>query len=312
MLRVGSDVFVQQKRGVKTMKRKFCVAVVCMCLSIGAAAYAAVGDIADTLYNTDIITYLDGKQIKGYSLDGRMMICLEDLRNYGYAVEYDDSIRTLFVTKDGDISEDFNPYFERGTIGGIAGYTYETDIVAYVNGVYVDTENIGGRLVAVAEDLANVAEEDNPNKEFGTSKYFMSHSYDDATRTLNVYSLSGSGLNANQMLDNLNNMKTPYGQEFYAARVQKAYPIYDGGYLVYVNQSSSHGYNSSLYMLKNSGEYINLNNVLRQYKLVTERGKLNIADEENGLSVSKDGTSVSFLDNDNNKHCLDLKSLVIY
>lgn len=147
------------------MKRKFCVAVVCMCLSIGATAYAAVGDIADTLYNTDIITYLDGKQIKGYSLDGRMMICLEDLRNYGYAVEYDDSIRTLFVTKDGDISEDFNPYFERGTIGGIAGYTYETDIVAYVNGVYVDTENIGGRLVAVAEDLANVAEEDNPNKE---------------------------------------------------------------------------------------------------------------------------------------------------
>ena len=63
-------------------------------------------------------------------------------------------------------------------------------------------------------------------------------------------------------------------------------------------------------MLKNSGEYINLNNVLRQYKLVTEWGKLNIADEENGLSVSKDGTS--FLDNDNNKHCLDLKSLVIY
>ena len=102
------------------MKRKFCVAVVCMCLSIGATAYAAVGDIADTLYNTDIITYLDGKQIKGYSLDGRMMICLEDLRNYGYAVEYDDSIRTLFVTKDGDISEDFNPYFERCTIGGIA------------------------------------------------------------------------------------------------------------------------------------------------------------------------------------------------
>ena len=140
----------------------------------------------------------------------------------------------------------------------------------------------------------------------------MIHSYDDATRTLNVYSLSGSGLNANQMLDNLNNMKTPYGQGFYAARVQKAYPIYDGGYLVYVNQSSSHGYNSSLYMLKNGGEYININNVLRQYKLVTEWGKLNIADEENGLSVSKDGTSVSFLDNDNNKHCLDLKSLVIY
>ena len=294
------------------MKTKiFIIIISCFCIW-NLAVYANNGDISSTLYNTDIITYFDGKQIEGYSLDGRMMICLEDLKNYGYTVEYDDSIRTLFVNKDGEVADDFSPYFERGTIGGIAGYTYETDIVAYVNGVYVDTENIGGRLVAVAEDLANVAEEDNPNKEFGTSKYFMSHSYDDATRTLNVYSLSGSGLNANQMLDNLNNMKTPYGQGFYAARVQKAYPIYDGGYLVYVNQSSSHGYNSSLYMLKNGGEYININNVLRQYKLVTEWGKLNNADEENGLSVSKDGTSVSFLDNDNNKHCLDLKSLVIY
>lgn len=88
------------------MKRKFCVAVVCMMfVNRCRRAYAGcLGAIADTLYNTDIITYLDGKQIKGYSLDGRMMICLEDLRNYGYAVEYDDSIRTLFVTKDGDIS----------------------------------------------------------------------------------------------------------------------------------------------------------------------------------------------------------------
>ena len=39
------------------------------------------------------------------------------------------------------------------------------------------------------------------------------------------------------MLNNLNNMKTPLGQEFYAALVKKVYPIYDMGYLVYVNQT---------------------------------------------------------------------------
>ena len=68
------------------MKRKFCAAILCMCLSTSAAAYAAVGDISNTLYNTDIITYLDGKQIKGYLLDGRLMICLEDLREYCYTI----------------------------------------------------------------------------------------------------------------------------------------------------------------------------------------------------------------------------------
>ena len=148
---------------------------------------------------------------------------------------YDDSIRTLFVNKDGEVADDFSPYFERGTAGGIAGYTYETDIKAYVNGVFVNTENIGGRLVAVAEELADVTETDNPNKVIGMSKYFMNYNYDDVERILNIYSTTDSFLNAEQMLNNLNNMKTPLGQEFYAALVKKVYPIYDMGYLVYVN-----------------------------------------------------------------------------
>ena len=251
-----------------------------------------------------------------------MMICLEDLKNYGYTVEYDDSIRTLFVNKDGEVADDFSPYFERGTAGGIAGYTYETDIKAYVNGVFVNTENIGGRLVAVAEELADVTETDNPNKVIGMSKYFMNYNYDDVERILNIYSTTDSFLNAEQMLNNLNNMKTPSGQEFYAALVKKVYPIYDMGYLVYVNQSSSHGYNSFLYLLKNNGEYIDLNNIFKQYNFITEWGKLNVSGEEDGLFISKDNTSVLFSKNvdaniydkseETNKYCLDLRSLIIY
>ena len=59
--------------------------------------YASSSDIKNTIYNTDIVTYLDGK----------MMICAEDLRNYGYTVGYDDSIRALFVNKTGRPAEDF-------------------------------------------------------------------------------------------------------------------------------------------------------------------------------------------------------------
>ena len=50
---------------------------------------------------------------------------------------------------------------------------------AYVNGVFINTENIGGRLVAVAEELADVTETDNPNKVIGMSKYFMNYNYDE-------------------------------------------------------------------------------------------------------------------------------------
>lgn len=46
--------------------------------------YAGVGDVKSILYNIDIVTYLDGRQIQGYSLDCKIIICVEDLRNYGY------------------------------------------------------------------------------------------------------------------------------------------------------------------------------------------------------------------------------------
>lgn len=59
------------------MKTKiFIIIISCFCIW-NSAVYANNGDISSTLYNTDIITYFDGKQIEGYSLDGRMMICLE-------------------------------------------------------------------------------------------------------------------------------------------------------------------------------------------------------------------------------------------
>ena len=63
------------------MKTKiFIIIISCFCIW-NSAVYANNGDISSTLYNTDIITYFDGKQIEGYSLEGRMMICLKDWKN---------------------------------------------------------------------------------------------------------------------------------------------------------------------------------------------------------------------------------------
>ncbi len=59
--------------------------------------------------------------------------------------------------------------------GDIAGHIYSTDIRAYINGVEVESYNIGGRTVVVIEDIIR----------WNSYEYI----YDDNTRTLKVFSL---------------------------------------------------------------------------------------------------------------------------
>lgn len=60
--------------------------------------------------------------------------------------------------------------------GDIAGHIYSTDIKACINGVWVDSYNIGGKTVVVIEDII----------QWNSCEYI----YDDNTRTLKVFSLS--------------------------------------------------------------------------------------------------------------------------
>lgn len=59
--------------------------------------------------------------------------------------------------------------------GDIAGHIYSTDIRAYINGVEVESYNIGGKTVVVIEDIIR----------WNSYEYI----YDDNTRTLKVFSL---------------------------------------------------------------------------------------------------------------------------
>ena len=176
------------------MKKLLFAVVLGACISIGSAAYADGENIKSTLYNTDILTYLDGIPIQGFSLGGKMMICVEDLRDYGYTVTYDDSARVLFANKTGEPDPYFHPQIERGTVGGIAGYTYYTDIYVYINGIHVYAENIGGRMVVIAEDISDTDVQDygfghtdyNLNSEYVVSEFFLKHHYYDNEMALYI------------------------------------------------------------------------------------------------------------------------------
>lgn len=58
---------------------------------------------------------------------------------------------------------------------GIAGHIYSTDILAYVNGQPIDSYNIGGKTVIIAEDL-------------GDGNYGYTYNYNDEERLLTVES----------------------------------------------------------------------------------------------------------------------------
>lgn len=148
--------------------------IIFILLNCNFAVSAYEGDIISPIYETDILTYVDDVPIQGYAIDGKTMICLEDLKNYGFSVMYDNSIRTLFVTKTGKRESTFNPYFKRGKIGDISGYIYDTDIKAIVNGVYSTAYAIDGKMVAAVEDL-------------GTYEYKMRFEYNNSVRSLWLY-----------------------------------------------------------------------------------------------------------------------------
>lgn len=165
------------------MKNRVLVAGIIMgIVCFGSAAYAEVGDVVGKIYTTDILTQVDGRDIKSYSIDGKTLIALEDLADYGFNVYYNDNIRSVFVTRTGEPSEEFSPTEERGEVGETAGYYYETDIKAYLNGTWISAYAIDGKMVACVEEMGNTS-----YSQFGNTKYQMGYSYDDSQRLLSLY-----------------------------------------------------------------------------------------------------------------------------
>ena len=254
-----------------------------------SAVFAANGDIAGDIYTTDILTQVDGRDIPSYSLDGEMLIALEDLEPYGFSVRYDDSIRTVFINQTGEAADDFKPTVKRGSVGGKAGYYYESDIAAYVNGQYVRAYSLDGKMVAKVEEIGNIIGD---AKYYGVSigkydvsPYLMSYSYDDSQRLLSLY----TGKNKLPSKEEIKDAFKNNGDEFWF--FDKEVPLEGGSVLIGGQHGTPHGTQNFIAYVGDDSLYMPLYGVFASYGFTNFGGSIRAYDfEADGEYITFSGT----------------------
>lgn len=173
--------------------KRFAALFVFLVLLTGILPVSALnnGDVVGTIYNTDILAYVDGSPIRSYALDGKTAILVEDLARFGFVVGYDDASRSLYAyVKPNTFPHQPEENIERGTVGGTAGNIYFSDIKTYINGVLVPSFALNGVTAVAIEDIATDSTTEN------RSHTCMTYTWDGENRTISlnpVYDQSAKG-----------------------------------------------------------------------------------------------------------------------
>lgn len=120
-----------------------------------ATASAERANSGYTLY-TDIVASINNYNIQSYNIDGYTAVVAEDLRNYGFDVEWRPDERALYITRNttNNIASTYiAPTIAKSQIGKKALKVLNTDIKTYINGELVTSYNIDGRTIIYFSDL---------------------------------------------------------------------------------------------------------------------------------------------------------------
>lgn len=176
------------------VKRFVCALFFCAVSAVALRANAAVGDVAGYVYSTDICAYVDEMPIGSYNIGGKTAIVAEDLAAYGFDVQWNEKDRFLFVYTKAlpETAPQYTPTKQK--TGDIVGKIYETDIVAYVNGMWAESYNLGGKTVLVIEDLGTEddaakrsSRDGNPYRQIGYSNALMKFDWSESARVISLF-----------------------------------------------------------------------------------------------------------------------------
>ena len=114
---------------------------------IGKTPLIRIGTAIGDVKHTDIIAYINGNAIPTHNISNNTYVVVEDLKNYGFAVDWDGKARTLKAEWKGSAVKPMKVEKETVPNGTFKCNYYYTDIRTYLSGVEVASYNINGQTL---------------------------------------------------------------------------------------------------------------------------------------------------------------------
>jgi|GEM_PF-3158021 len=144
-----------------------------------------------SVLSTDIVAFIDGMPVASYNVDGKTVVIVENLVDYGFKVTWEPDARKLIASV-GVLPSAAPQYIDETSdlpIGTEVGEIYATDIVTEINGREYESYNMNGQTVVVLEALGDRMIDTDINI-FNPYKYSSGGFkvlWDSDTRTINVH-----------------------------------------------------------------------------------------------------------------------------
>ena len=122
-------------------------------------AVPARAEIIGEVYGSDIGVLIDGQPAKAYNIDGSMYLIAEDLYDYGFNADWNESERTLDIYRNGRLAKttlsinEINVKKSEFVVGEHLYDVYSSDIAVYVGGDRVDAKSVDGKMLIKVREL---------------------------------------------------------------------------------------------------------------------------------------------------------------
>ncbi len=120
---------------------------------IPMTASAKVGDVVGQAVHTDIVAYINHYAIPSYAANGQSCIIVEDLRNFGFDVTWDNSTRSLYIMRSASNIVNEMSVIKAEKPGTFFSDILETDIKVYANGQEITSYALNGYTMIPIEEL---------------------------------------------------------------------------------------------------------------------------------------------------------------
>jgi len=184
---------------VSSRKLSVYAVVLAAALLLGASKVSAArGEVAGTLYSTDVLAKVNGAPVQSYNIGGRTLIVAEDLQeciDARLTAYYDEGEKLwtihsmmqeqneLTVRNIEDNGEN-GGRIQRGRVGTVLGSVYDTDVRVLFNGKPVTAYDVGGKTGVCIEDLGVL--DGSPNESYGYSKYLARAVWNESDRVIEL------------------------------------------------------------------------------------------------------------------------------